>query len=152
MKKLLTLGILLQTVLYSFSEIDTLQYPRQGVPNELITDSCVLFTSQQTEFAAEDGLDADFYKKEVIQQDTVIANYELFLKEKQREVDSLKRKNELQEFISSAYRQKSDQAIDLFKKADAALEKAKSTDRKWFTGVGVTLVVSLIVNIVLLTK
>lgn len=70
----------------SFSQIDTTVYPKVGYPNEILKDTCVLFTPEQAKYAAEDAINADSYHQQLDSAKHIINEHQNFINLKNDEL------------------------------------------------------------------
>lgn len=70
----------------SFSQIDTTAYPKVGYPNEILKDTCVLFTPEQAKYAAEDAINADSYHQQLDSAKHIINEHQNFINLKNDEL------------------------------------------------------------------
>lgn len=108
MKKLIVLGGLLMIVLSGFSEIDTLEraYPILAYPPDKVEDTCVLLTPTQARYAAEDGINADYYQAITDSQKRVIQGYRLATDTLKRHISLLQTNNKNYVKLDSLWKKK----------------------------------------------
>lgn len=69
-----------------FSQQDTTVYPKVGYPNEILKDTCVLFTPEQAKYAAEDAINADSYHQQLDSAKHIINEHQKFINLKNDEL------------------------------------------------------------------
>ncbi len=104
----------------SFSQTDTTAYPRIGYPNDVLLDTCVLFTPQQATFAAEDAINADNYKQQLDSSKHVIQEHQEFINSKNDEIRHEKFVSEQKSII-----------IEGFKNKETIYIKDLDKEKKW---------------------
>ena len=113
----------------SYSEIDTLSYPRLAYPGEVVKDTCVEFTPLQAKLAIIDGINADSYKEQNDSLKSVVIDYQAFVNEKNAEIRQLDFDRKIREDIIANYKLEKDKYKTWYDDSENRLKLTKKVDR-----------------------
>lgn len=92
--------------LSSFSQQDTTAYPRVGYPNDVLKDTCILFTPEQVKYAAEDAINADNFKQQLDSTKSIVNQTNQFITKKNEELANERLKNYNYQLIVNGFNDK----------------------------------------------
>lgn len=123
----------------SYSEIDTLSYPRLAYPGEVIKDTCVQFTPLQAKLAMVDGINADSYKEQNDSLKSVVIDYQTFVNQKNAEIRELVFGNKVREELISNYKLQKDKYKSWYDDSENRLKLTKTIDKVVYPVLGGTI-------------
>lgn len=123
----------------SYSEIDTLSYPRVAYPGEVVKDTCVEFTPFQAKLAMIDGINADSYKEQNDSLKSVVIDYQTFVNQKNAEIRQLNFDRKIREDIIASYKLEKDKYKTWYDDSEARLKLTKKVDRVVYPILGGTI-------------
>ena len=123
----------------SYSEIDTLSYPRLAYPGEVVKDTCIEFTPLQAKLAMIDGINADSYKEQNDSLKSVVIDYQVFVNQKNAEIRQLDFDRKIREDIIAGYKLEKDKYKTWYDDSEARLKLTKKVDRVVYPILGGTI-------------
>jgi hypothetical protein len=128
----------------SYSEIDTLSYPRLAYPGEVVKDTCIEFTPLQAKLAMIDGINADSYKEQNDSLKSVVIDYQTFVNQKNAEIRELVFGNKVREDIIGDYKLQKDKYKSWYDDSENRLKLTKTVDKVVYPILGGTIVATVL--------
>jgi hypothetical protein len=145
MNKLMILGLYLLMVLSSFSQQDTTAYPRVGYPNDVLTDTCILFTPEQAKYAAEDAINADNFKQQLDSTNSLVNQTNQFITKKNEELANERLKNYKYQLIVNGFNDKEALYLEDKKKSERK-EKWNTIEKRILYPTIIALIITTVVG------
>jgi hypothetical protein len=136
----------------SYSEIDTLSYPRLAYPGEVVKDTCIEFTPLQAKLAMIDGINADSYKEQNDSLKSIVNDYQNFVNQKNTEIKQLNFDISVRNDLVDQYKTKSVLYEDWYKQSEKSKQRLQTMNKIGYPilgGVTLTSLLYMVVSIAL---